>query len=103
MTKDLKKAYEEASRELAREMSRQLKGNALKDGWDSQVAMGLNVSYDSGVFETSHNPAHSTEVFDLEYGTESQSGKATIRRMYSSKEDLLNRFAVLFERAVFKK
>lgn len=102
MTKELRKAYEEASKELAREMSRQLKSNALADGWTPEVASGLKVSYEEGVFETSHNPEHSTMVFDLEYGSEASSPKGTIRKMSANKKELLDRFATLFERKAFK-
>ena len=103
MTKSLSKAYEEALKELAREMSRQLKRNALADGWGASVATGLSVKYNDGVFETSHNPEHSTEVFDLEYGTEAKAGSATIRRMYASEKEIRNRFAQILEKKVFGK
>ena len=102
MKKIFSTAYKKASAELAREMSRQLKRNAYSDGWNPEVAAGLTVSYDNGAFSTSHNPAHSTTVFDMEYGTEQAKGKGTIRNMHNSTDEHVDRFAALYEKWVMK-
>jgi len=102
MKKTLNDVYKDACKELARDMSRQLTSNAVNDGWNVQVATGLDVKYDSGVFETTHNPEHATQVFDAEYGDQNQLGKATIRKMYSSKKELLDRFAHILEKELMK-
>lgn len=102
MKKTFSTAYKTASKELAREMSRQLTHHAINDGWDREVAAGLSVNYDHGSFSTSHNPKHSAQVFDLEYGTETSAPKGTIRKMHASKGELADRFAKLIERSVKK-
>lgn len=98
MQKIFSKAAEKAKRELSKAMDRQLKKNALKDGWDPEVAMGLTVSYDNGVFSTSHEPAHSDQVFTMEYGMPTSSPKATIRKLQSDSESALDAYAKLFEK-----
>ncbi len=103
MKKVFSKAAKQASKELAREMSSQLKRNAVNDGWKPEVAVGLGVSYANGEFQTEHAPEHGTMMFDLEYGTENTLAKGTIRKMHASRDELADRFATLFERAVFKK
>ena len=102
MTKPLfDAALKQAKRQLARDASRQLKRNAANDGW-GEVGAGLSVSYSNNLFEVKHDPEHSTQMFDLEYGTETTSPKGTIRKMYASTDELADRFAVLFDKAVKK-
>jgi hypothetical protein len=95
-------AFEKASKKLASEMSSQLTQNAQGDGWPSSVAQGLTVQYDQGTFNMGHAPEHSTMVFDLEYGTETNAPKGTLRKMHNSTKELTNRFATLYEKYLVK-
>lgn len=97
-----KAAYEEAMKQLANDLSGKLTQNAILDGWDPKVARDLSVVYDKGVMSMTHNPAHAEKMFDHEYGTETSAPKGTIRKMYSSKDDIANHFAKLIEQKVIK-
>ena len=102
MQKTFSKAFKKASEQLAREMDSQLKKNAVSDGWPQDVAHGLSVALDNGSFSTSHNPAHATVVFDMEYGGETASPKGTIRKMHNSTDELTARFASIYEKWLVK-
>jgi len=83
-------------------MDTQLKRNAASDGWPQNVAQGLTVAFDNGTFSTSHNPAHTTMVFDMEYGGETTAPKGTLRKMHNSEKELTDRFAVIYEKWLVK-
>jgi hypothetical protein len=97
------KAYTEALDELTRRLGGQLKHRARNDGWPSLVANSLNVKFDEGkIIASLSSEEHSATAFDLEYGTESTIGKATVRKMANSKEEQLNLFAQIFKEKVTK-
>jgi hypothetical protein len=89
-------AVERAGEKAAEELSEQLSNNAISAGWPADAANSLTVKFNGGNFEMFRSPEHSTVVFDMEFGTESRKGTATIRKTLSSTKETADRFASLY-------
>ena len=94
----INKALKKAVEQLAGQLTAQLRSNALSDGWEPEVAMGLKVEYANGRFFSTAPSEHSTKAFDHEYGTQSQPAKATMRRLNNNSAAAEKQLAVLFDK-----
>lgn len=101
MKKIFSEAINKAGEKAAEELSEQLSQNAISDGWPKGAANSLTVKFNSGQFEMSHAPEHGTVVFDMEFGTETSKGTATIRKTLSSEKETANLFAGIYLQELF--
>lgn len=80
------KAYEEALSATAEDMTKEIRGNALMHGWDSDVVDNMHVEYseESG-FKVKVHPDYHDRAFMHEYGRPGVSPTAVIRK-FSNRE-----------------
>jgi hypothetical protein len=94
-------AYKKAAKQISREMETKLRESAAQEGW-GQASYALTVGYGENGMSVGHAEGAATVVFDLEFGTQEQSGKGTIHRFKNNTREPLDRFSELFEAYVVK-
>jgi hypothetical protein len=78
--------YEKAAHDAAILMTRDLRRHARKDGLPREAAKGIDVKYGETGFKVNISGEHADTVWKHEYGTESQTPRATIRKYANKKK-----------------
>jgi hypothetical protein len=94
----IKTALKKSVEQLAGQLTAQLRSNALADGWEPEIAMGLKVEYSNGKFSSSAPTEHATRAFDHEYGTQTLPAKATMRKLNNNSAAAEKQLSILFDK-----
>jgi hypothetical protein len=92
----LTKALKQAVHKMARVATAELRNQAMKDGWDYQVANSITVDTTGGGATVNVDDKFAAQAFDHEFGTQNHQPKATVRKADSNKI-YQNQLAILFD------
>lgn len=87
-TNEYYNAYIRAARRVARQMTRELRKDALDAGWSPSLAGAIKILFTTGEFRVHVPDELENDAFDAEYGNETGSPSAVIRKFANKVEDL---------------
>jgi hypothetical protein len=92
----LTKALKDAVHRLARSATLELRNQAMRDGWDFQVANSLTVDTKGGNATVTVDDKFAAQAFDHEFGTQNHQPKATVRKADNNRV-YQDQLAILFD------
>lgn len=80
------KFVDNLAHQTAKELTSELRERALKSGWDHDVVAHMHVEYSDKQMKVNVHPDYAERAFKHEFGTETTSPSAAIRKLNNDRE-----------------
>ena len=81
-------SFNRAVKSAARELTHGLRKHALKNGWPEEVIRGIGIHHNGKEFKLHTSPAVEDLIWKHEYGDETSTPTAIIRKFFNDKSKL---------------